>query len=152
VETGKNSLNAMHTRINASQFATVLEKMRAGNKIDAIKLYREYTGAGLADAKEAVEKIDEGISLEALQSRFSSASNIPIPATIQPQRVKWIQEALFKGDKIEAIKLYRDGTNLGLKESKEAVEKLELELRKAAPERFTAKPSVFGRLWKALRG
>ncbi len=131
----------MHTQINASQFATVRATMRAGNKIEAVKLYREFTGAGLADAKEAVEKIDEGISLEALQSRFSPASNIPIPATIQPERVNWIQEALFKGNKVEAIKLYRDGTNLGLKESKEAVERLEAELRLQSPEKFTAKAS-----------
>jgi len=130
----------MHTPINASQFATVRETMRAGNKIDAIKLYREYTGAGLADAKEAVEKIEEGISLEALVSRFSPvASSAPIPVSVQPERVKWIQEALFKGDKIEAIKLYRDGTNLGLKESKEAVEKIEDALRLQSPERFTGK-------------
>lgn len=131
----------MHTQINASQFATVRETMRAGNKIDAIKLYREYTGAGLADAKEAVEQIEEGMSLEALQSRFSPASSTStaIPTTLQPERVNWIKEALFKGNKIEAIKLYRDGTNLGLKESKEAVEKIEEALRLQSPEKFTAK-------------
>jgi ribosomal protein L7/L12 len=131
----------MHTQINASQFATVRETMRAGSKIEAVKLYREFTGAGLADAKEAVEMIDEGIALEALHSRFSPAASTstPIPATINPERVNWIKEALFKGNKIEAIKLYRDGTNLGLKESKEAVEKIEDALRLQYPEKFTAK-------------
>lgn len=129
----------MHTPINASQFATVRETMRAGNKIDAIKLYREYTGAGLAEAKEAVEKIEEGMSFEALASRFSPVASATMPVSVQPERVKWIQEALFKGDKIEAIKLYRDGTNLGLKESKEAVEKIEAALRQQSPEKFTAK-------------
>lgn len=131
----------MHTQINATQLATVRETMRAGNKIEAVKLYREYTGAGLADAKEAVEMIEEGLSLEAVHSRFSPASSTssPIPATLQPERANWIKEALFKGNKIEAIKLYRDGTNLGLKESKEAVEKIEDALRLQSPEKFTAK-------------
>jgi ribosomal protein L7/L12 len=31
--------------------------IRAGRKIEAIKLYRELTGAGLAEAKAAVEKL-----------------------------------------------------------------------------------------------
>jgi hypothetical protein len=31
--------------------------IKAGNKIGAIKLYREITGVGLAEAKEAVEKM-----------------------------------------------------------------------------------------------
>jgi Ribosomal protein L7/L12 C-terminal domain len=31
--------------------------MKAGNKIAAIKVYREITGVGLAEAKEAVEKM-----------------------------------------------------------------------------------------------
>lgn len=131
----------MHTQINATQLATVRETMRAGNKIEAVKLYREFTGAGLADAKEAVEMIDEGIALEALHSRFSPAASpsTQLPVTINPERVNWIKEALFKGNKIEAIKMYRDGTNLGLKESKEAVEKIEDALRLQSPEKFTAK-------------
>lgn len=31
--------------------------VRAGNKIEAIRVYRDLTGASLADAKAAVEKI-----------------------------------------------------------------------------------------------
>jgi ribosomal protein L7/L12 len=37
--------------------ATVVEFARAGNLIGAIKKYRRITGAGLADAKKAVEDI-----------------------------------------------------------------------------------------------
>jgi ribosomal protein L7/L12 len=37
--------------------ATVVELARAGNLITAIKEYRRITGAGLADAKRAVEAI-----------------------------------------------------------------------------------------------
>ena len=33
------------------------ELMKAGRKIEAIKLYRDLTGAGLAEAKAAVEKL-----------------------------------------------------------------------------------------------
>jgi ribosomal protein L7/L12 len=31
--------------------------MKSGRKIEAIKVYREYTGVGLAEAKAAVEKM-----------------------------------------------------------------------------------------------
>ncbi len=34
------------------------EALRRGNKIEAIKIYRELTGVGLAEAKQAVEEIE----------------------------------------------------------------------------------------------
>ncbi len=52
-----------------------------------------------------------------------------------------VKDAIFAGQKIEAIKLYREHTGLGLKESKEAVEKLEAELRQSAADRFAASPA-----------
>jgi len=137
---GCGSLNqayVMNAPLNATQLAVVRDTVRAGNKIEAIKLYREYTGAGLAEAKEAVEKIEAGQTV-------GSVSPSEMPASILPERRAWIEEALFKGEKVEAIKLYRDGTNQGLKECKEAVEKLEAELRLKSPERFTAKAAGKG--------
>ena len=41
----------------APELAGVLELVRAGKLIEAIKLYRERTGAGLAEAKSAVEAL-----------------------------------------------------------------------------------------------
>lgn len=38
----------------------VHEQISQGNKIAAIKTYREVTGAGLADAKAAVERMQRG--------------------------------------------------------------------------------------------
>ena len=49
-----------------------------------------------------------------------------------------IQECLFQGEKIQAVKIYRECTNAGLAVSKAAVEQLEGELRAASPEKFTA--------------
>jgi len=58
----------------------------------------------------------------------------PIPE----DKLAGIREALFRGQKIEAIKLYRESADTGLAEAKTAVEKLEAELRAASPEKFTA--------------
>lgn len=39
----------------------VQEALRRGNKIEAIKIYRELTGAGLAEAKEAIDRAEQFI-------------------------------------------------------------------------------------------
>ena len=49
-----------------------------------------------------------------------------------------IQAAVFAGQKIAAIKLYRAATGEGLKESKEFIDALEDELRRTEPTKFTA--------------
>ncbi|MHA3771613.1 hypothetical protein ACXR0O_08760 [Verrucomicrobiota bacterium sgz303538] len=55
-----------------------------------------------------------------------------------------IKEALFAGNKIQAIKLYRAQVNVGLAEAKNAVEKIEADLRASSPERFTSVPQGKG--------
>jgi hypothetical protein len=55
-----------------------------------------------------------------------------------------IKEAIFCGHKIAAIKLYREATGTGLVEAKNAVEKLEAELRGTSPEKFKAAPAGKG--------
>lgn len=39
----------------------VLAKVRAGSKVEAIKLYRELTGKGLRESHELIEEIDRRI-------------------------------------------------------------------------------------------
>jgi len=48
------------------------------------------------------------------------------------------------GQKIQAIKLYREATGAGLADSKDAVEKLEREMREQHPENFGPKPARTG--------
>ncbi|MBL9171072.1 MAG: hypothetical protein JNN07_25290 [Verrucomicrobiales bacterium] len=55
-----------------------------------------------------------------------------------PDPLAQIKELLFRGEKIEAIKLFREHMKCGLAEAKSAVDKLESELRAQYPERFTA--------------
>ena len=49
-----------------------------------------------------------------------------------------VEAALYAGRKIEAIKEYRAATGMHLKESKDAIEAYEAELREKFPEKFTA--------------
>jgi hypothetical protein len=55
-----------------------------------------------------------------------------------------IQKCLFEQSKIQAIKIYKEATGEGLKESKEAIERLDSELRSKFPERYTVGPKPAG--------
>ncbi|HEX5955001.1 MAG TPA: ribosomal protein L7/L12 [Solirubrobacterales bacterium] len=43
--------------VAASEDPRVIELLQSGNQIQAIKLYRELTGVGLAEAKDAVDQL-----------------------------------------------------------------------------------------------
>ena len=82
-----------------------------GRKIEAIKHYREQTGAGLPEAKAAVEALERG---ESMPDRPSERSD-----------VEWdLISLLEQGREIDAIKLYREQTGSSLKQAKEAVERI----------------------------
>ncbi|MGB6044253.1 MAG: ribosomal protein L7/L12 [Pirellulales bacterium] len=87
----------------------ILNLLAAGKKIAAIKRYREATGAGLAEAKEAVERIER------------SELTAPEPSADSDLETQ-IVSLLGRGEKIAAVRLYRERTRTGLKESKEAVD------------------------------
>ena len=96
--------------------ARVLSLVRAGRKIEAIKLFREQTGRGLKEAKDAVEAFAADpnfvLAIPASESVDVDAFEAQILALLRAQK------------KIEAIKLFRSKTACGLKEAKDAVEAL----------------------------
>ena len=59
-----------------------------------------------------------------------------MPQPLTDDQLNRLSDALFQGRKIEAIKVYREATSLGLKESKDAVEEIEADLRARHPEKF----------------
>lgn len=111
-----------------AQREAILAEVKGGNKIAAIKLCREATGMGLAEAKEWVERLE-------------TSPEAPLSPAPEAGALSSVAELLFAGRKIDAIKLYREQVKpgAGLKESKEAVEQLEAGLRAQHPEKFTAK-------------
>jgi ribosomal protein L7/L12 len=85
--------------------------MAEGRKIEAIKVYREATGAGLKEAKDAVEGLD---------LRGGLSHQLDVGEDFEPQLLSLLEQ----GQKIRAIKVYRERTGVGLKEAKDAVEAL----------------------------
>ena len=126
---------AGHPRpLTAAARERVTAAVRAGNLIEAVKLYRQDTASSLLEAKNAVEAM-------AAVGRDSA----PGAAVV---------DAIVAGRKIAAIKQYRLDHRVDLRTAKGRVEAIEADLRQTSPERFTALPTAAasgcGRLVVAL--
>jgi len=82
-----------------------------GQKIAAVKLYKDQTGVGLAEAKAAVEALEAGAG---------PPSTSDIGGDLEAELLR----LLGRSDKLEAVKLYRDWKGTSLLEAKQAVESL----------------------------
>ena len=98
----------------------IRKMLAAGNKIAAIKLYREVTGVGLAEAKATVE---------AMQYR-NYVDTTPPPQTSESDSFlgNQIKRLLTERKKIEAVRVYREAYQCGLKEAKDAVDLIQAEI------------------------
>jgi len=93
-----------------SEYGRVEDLAQSGQQIEAVKAFREQTGASLGEAKEAVE---EWLRTGTWPERGSG--NL---AQLAPD----VQRLAREGHKIEAIKAHREQTGASLAEAKQAVE------------------------------
>lgn len=107
--------------LSANQEQQLKELVADGNKIAAIALYREMTGVGLKEAKDAVEAIMRGAPVNHLESSWVNGPD--------PFLEKRIKRLLAERKKIEAVKIYRAAHQCGLKEAKDAVDLIQSEMR-----------------------
>lgn len=161
---------------DATRDADFQDALARGNKIEAIKIYREKTGLGLKESKDAVEYyqaggeaikkrreipavesaagvrdlLDEGRKAEAIElyAKFAGVDQYTAEDAVEQIEREMrlgdeakdaegltasdrdeIHQLLEHGNKIEAIKIYREKTGLGLKESKDVIDGMERELR-----------------------
>ena len=98
--------------------APVLDALARGQTIEAIKLLREARGLGLKEAKDIVDAQLAGAPSSLPASSFEQT----MPAGALAANVI---DALHRGNKIEAVRLVRDQTGMGLKEAKDAVDAYE---------------------------
>ena len=105
--------------VSAEDASKILDLIREEKKIDAIKAHRELFGSDLKSAKEIVEEMERDLDHAAdLLSSPPQQPSYERDATADEEIVRLIQ----KGDKIKAIKLYRETYGTGLKEAKQAVD------------------------------
>jgi ribosomal protein L7/L12 len=81
-------------------------------KIEAIKLVHDDTGCSLKEAKDYIDNLAAGMVTQA-------------PAMSNEDMDMRLMALLSQGKKLEAVKLYKDATHLGLAESKDHVDGLQ---------------------------
>ena len=94
-----------------------------GNVIDAIRRYRELYGAGLKEAKDAVDALSAGKVIE-VHRVFAG----PLTADETSRILDEVKELLQSGNKIAAIKRYREVNDVSLTQAKYAVDQVEAAL------------------------
>lgn len=130
------------------------------NKIQVIKLVREATGLGLKESKDLVEStpklIKEGLSADdaatlvkklhdaGAKAELGAGTKTSSPTLGESREGSWDVELSKLGpNKIQVIKLVREATGLGLKETKDLVESapvfVKRGLSKAAAEELAQK-------------
>lgn len=98
------------------------ELVASGRKIEAIKLLRETSGMGLAEAKAVIDAVEGGGELPPVVAPEPLRSPVgPREATTElPREVLLLARS---GNRLEAIKLLREVRGLGLKEAKDAIDR-----------------------------
>jgi ribosomal protein L7/L12 len=104
----------------------VRQLVASGCTIDAIKLYREATGLGLKEAKEAIDRYADGGSLE-LAADVAARNAVHAGGQIDGE----IKKLLEAGRKLEAVKLLRAKSGLDLATAKDIIDSKEDDLRRA---------------------
>lgn len=146
----KFEINPARVTVSEPEFMQQVRALASRNKIEAIKLYREATGVGLKEAKDLVDALGDQMSyggsapainvpqLTRLEQKIDLLLNrFEIPYQEEDQKensegrfYEQIYSLLRANNKIEAIKVYREATGLGLREAKDAVEAIERELKR----------------------
>jgi ribosomal protein L7/L12 len=122
------------TDLSSYQEEQIRELVNQDKKIAAVKLYREYTGASLKEATDAIEKIATGAP-----AKFPEP---PQTGELDSVLRNQIESLLAERKKIEAVKVYRDANNIGLKEAKDAVERIQKEIREEGYSSIPAAPAI----------
>lgn len=91
----------------------VLRLLADGRTIESITMYRGLTGLGLYEAKQAIDRM-----------RDTGVWEGPAAAPLSPEPGAEVTALVREGDRIGAIKLYRETHGVDLLTAKNAVEKL----------------------------
>ncbi len=99
----------------------IIQLLRDNQQLEAIQFYHSKVGGSLGEAKAAIEAIQRGL-------RDASAPLPPASATSGRFDLSQVRDFLVAGNKIAAIKAYRDATGAGLREAAAAVDGMERQL------------------------
>jgi ribosomal protein L7/L12 len=101
--------------------------------LQAIKVYRDATGLGLAEAKEAVEAM--------ARNEYSKPPS-GVRRLDDPVLEGKIRSLLSKGKKIDAVKIYRAEYGTSLKDATEAVEQIQSSMPRGSTAAMPYEPAI----------
>lgn len=107
--------------LTTAQEKELWDLIASGQKILAVKRYREITGVGLQEAMSAVTQI---------RPKGGIPTSLAAASALDPRKLKEAEAkalaAIREGNILEGIQRYRAHTNAGLKEAKDAVDALNI--------------------------
>lgn len=121
---------AARSRVDPTQvtidpaLATQLRDLEAkGKKLEAVRVLRASTGLGLADAVRIVDKLAASGKPVKLDKTTNSGTGTAM-ANIGPDHEAELRKLVAAGQQIQAIKMVRELTGMGLKDAKDLVDRL----------------------------
>ena len=109
----------------------IYDSIYEGKKLHAIKIYRDHTKSSLVDSRDAIFAMERQLQDEAPE-RFA------VPRReANGKEIDAVLDAIFKGNKLLAVKLYRNASGASLIAAKEFVEDLTAKLREEQADQFT---------------
>ncbi len=103
-------------KLSQNQREQILSEFQTRGKIAAVKRYKDWMKCSLLEAKNAVEAIERDAQ--------SGESNPPAPpdSAVSGPAMHQVDQAIARGKKLEAVKLYRQLSGKSLRECKAFVE------------------------------
>ena len=119
--------------------AQCIAHIQAGEKLQAVKVYKEAKGVSLAEAKDVIDRLAE--KLQAEGSMQYEAANIEQPTETHDHSAlesdgsleERCLELIKSGNILQAVKLYKDESGAGLKEAKDMIDSMVARLKKDIP-------------------
>ena len=102
-------------RMTENEKSEIRTLVASGNKIAAIKRHRELTGSDLVTAKSTVEALVDG--------------KTPVERKSSPELRQEVVALLESSQQIDAIRVYREATGVGLKEARDRIRAIAMEER-----------------------
>lgn len=106
--------------LRPDQIQRIHELLHEQQLINAVKYYREVTGSSLAEAKEAIEEMARDESVKPPDD---------VRDMDNPILISRIKSLLARNRKIDAVKIYREEYGIGLKEAKNAVDRIHASMK-----------------------
>lgn len=120
----------MNNDIPPESMVEIIELIRDDQKLEAVKRYKDLRRTSLLEAKNFIEELTERLEQESPEILAA------------PSELEEIAELIYAGQKLEAVKRYRDQRSVSLVDAKQFIEQLTDDLKQKYPDRFSTRSTT----------